>query len=98
MQEIQIQTQGQEDLPGEWNGHLLQYSCLKNPIDRGTWQATSPCSSKELDALTNLTLSLQIKFVCALNFRKWNHTVYLYCAQLLSLCKMSQIYLYFWNQ
>ena len=26
--------------PGEGNGNRLQYSCLKNPIDRGTWQAT----------------------------------------------------------
>ena len=26
--------------PGEGNGCPLQYSCLKNPIDRGAWQAT----------------------------------------------------------
>ena len=26
--------------PGIGNGNLLQYSCLKNPIDRGAWQAT----------------------------------------------------------
>ena len=25
---------------GEGNGHLLQYSCLENPIDRGAWGAT----------------------------------------------------------
>ena len=25
---------------GEGNGNLLQYSCLKNPMDRGAWQAT----------------------------------------------------------
>ena len=25
--------------PGEGNGNALQYSCLRNPIDRGTWQA-----------------------------------------------------------
>jgi len=24
---------------GEGNGNLLQYSCLKNPMDRGAWQA-----------------------------------------------------------
>ena len=23
--------------PGEGNGNLLQYSCLENPLDRGTW-------------------------------------------------------------
>ena len=26
--------------PGEGNGNLLQYSCLKNPMDRGAWLAT----------------------------------------------------------
>ena len=25
--------------PREENGNPLQYSCLKNPMDRGTWQA-----------------------------------------------------------
>ena len=25
---------------GEVNGNPLQYSCLQNPMDRGTWQAT----------------------------------------------------------
>ena len=26
--------------PGEGNGNPLQYSCLENPMDKGTWQAT----------------------------------------------------------
>jgi len=26
--------------PGEGNGYPLQYSCLKNPMDRRAWQAT----------------------------------------------------------
>ena len=26
--------------PGEGNGNSLQYSCLGNPMDRGTWPAT----------------------------------------------------------
>ena len=26
--------------PGERNGHLLQYSCLENSMDRGAWWAT----------------------------------------------------------
>ena len=36
MQEIS----GSERSPGEGNGYPLQYSCLKNSIDRGTWRAT----------------------------------------------------------
>ena len=27
-------------IPGGGNGNPLQYSCLENPMDRGTWQAT----------------------------------------------------------
>ena len=26
--------------PEEGNGNLLHYSCLENPMDKGTWQAT----------------------------------------------------------
>ena len=26
--------------PGEGHGNSLQYSCLENPMERGTWQAT----------------------------------------------------------
>ena len=26
--------------PGEGHGNPLQYSCLKNPMDRGAWWAT----------------------------------------------------------
>ena len=25
--------------PGEWNGYLLQYSCLEDSMDRGAWRA-----------------------------------------------------------
>ena len=35
--------------PGEENGNPLKYSCLKNPIDRGAWQATGHGVAKELD-------------------------------------------------
>ena len=39
-QETRLQSLGQEDPPGEWNDNPLQYSCLRNPVDRGDWQAT----------------------------------------------------------
>ena len=31
---------GSRRSPGEVNGHPLQYSCLRNPMDRGAWQVT----------------------------------------------------------
>ena len=39
-QEIQVQSLGQEDPLEEEDGNTLQYPCLKNPVDRGTWWAT----------------------------------------------------------
>ena len=35
--------------PGEGNGDPLQYSCLRNPVDRGAWRAIVHGVSKELD-------------------------------------------------
>ena len=39
IQETQVQSLGQED-PGGGHGNPLQYSCLENPMDGGTCQAT----------------------------------------------------------
>ena len=36
--------------PGEGNGNSLQYSCLRNPTDRGTWQAIVHRVTKESGA------------------------------------------------
>ena len=40
MGETLVQPLGREDSPGEGNGYPLQYSCLKNFMDRGAWHAT----------------------------------------------------------
>ena len=40
---------GLERSPGVGNGNPLQYSCLENPIDRGTWRATVRRAAKESD-------------------------------------------------
>ena len=37
--EIWVPSLGREDASGEGNGNLLQYSCLGNPMKRGTWWA-----------------------------------------------------------
>ena len=39
-------TPGSERSPGEGNGNLLQYSCLGNPMDKGTWCAAVHGGSK----------------------------------------------------
>ena len=39
--------------PGEGNGNPLQYSCLKNPMDRGAGQATVHGATKSRTRLSN---------------------------------------------
>ena len=58
VQEIQVQSLGQEDPPGEGNGNPLQYSCLENSMDRGAWWATVHWVAKESDTTEQLTLLL----------------------------------------
>ena len=53
-----ISSLGGEDSPGEGNGNPLQYSCLKNPMDRGAWQA-----SKESDTAEQRTLSHLLSYI-----------------------------------
>ena len=38
---------------GEENGNPLQYSCLKNPMDKGAWQATVHGVTKSDTQLSN---------------------------------------------
>ena len=40
--------------PGGGTGNQHQYSCLKNPMDRGAWQATVHGVTKELDTTERL--------------------------------------------
>ena len=40
IQETWVQSLSQEDSPGGGHGDPLQYSCLENPMDRGSWWAT----------------------------------------------------------
>ena len=41
--------------PGGGNGNPLQYSCLENPTDSGTWGDYSPWGSKESDTPEQLS-------------------------------------------
>ena len=48
-------TPGSGRSPGEGNSNPLQYSCLENFMDRGTWQASVHGSHKESDTTEQLT-------------------------------------------
>ena len=41
--------------PGEENGNPLQYSCLENSMDRGTWRATAHEVTKSWTQLSSHT-------------------------------------------
>ena len=41
-------------IPGEGNGNPLQYSCLKNLMDRGAWHAIIHGVTKPLDTTEQL--------------------------------------------
>ena len=51
--------------PGEGNGNPFQYSCLENPMDRGTWQA-SPWGCKESN-IREYTFRLYMRYICISN-------------------------------
>ena len=40
---------GSGRFPGGGRGNPVQYSCLKNPMDRGAWWATVRAVAEELD-------------------------------------------------
>ena len=48
MQEMQVQSLGQEDSPGGGNGNwrILQYSCLENSMDRESLAGYKDLQSK----------------------------------------------------
>ena len=52
---------GLESSPGEENGNLLQYSCLKNPMDGGTWWQPTVHGITELDTTEWLTHAHRIE-------------------------------------
>ena len=44
--------------PEEGNGNPLQYSCLENPVDGGTWQATVHGVAKSWIPLSDFTFTV----------------------------------------
>ena len=59
--------------PGGGHGNPHQYSCLENPMDRVTWQATVHGVTKRWTQLkqlsSNISIFMQILFAIYLKFR-----------------------------
>ena len=62
MQETWVRSLGREDSPGEGNGNPLQYSCLENPMDGGTWWATVHRVAKSRTRLSDFTSTVMSVF------------------------------------
>ena len=60
MQETGGSIPGWERSPGEGNGYTIQYSCLKNPIDRGAWRATVRGVAKSQTTVDTHTLGKKV--------------------------------------
>ena len=45
--------------PGEGNGNPLQYSCPRNPVNRGTWRATVYGTTWQLNNNKKMQLSIK---------------------------------------
>ena len=66
---------------GEGNGNPLQYSCLENPMDRGTWQATVHGVAKSQTRLSDchyyiythiyLYIHIYIRYIYIHTYFKW---------------------------
>ena len=50
--------------PGEGNGNPLQYSCLENPMDRGSWQATVHGVTKVTDMTMTAAAAAKLLQLC----------------------------------
>ena len=55
MQETYVESiSGSGRSPGGGNGNSLRYSCLDNPMDRGTWQGSVHRDAKSWTQLNHL--------------------------------------------
>ena len=63
IQETWVRSLGWKDPLEQENGNSLQYSCLKNPIDRGAWWATVQRIAKCQTRLSNQAHSVHLLFI-----------------------------------
>ena len=59
---MQVRPPGSGRFPGGGNGNPLQYSCLRNPMDRGAWQAAVQRIA-ELDTTEQLAEHVVFKYI-----------------------------------
>ena len=53
------------EISGEGNGTPLQYSCLENPMDGGTWWAAVHGVAKSRTQLSDFTFTFHLSLPCS---------------------------------
>ena len=70
-----VSIPGWERSPGVGHSNPLQYSCLENPMDRGTWRACRyGCNKSEMTETTQHTPQKPRQHCKALYFNKFEKT------------------------
>ncbi|KAB0362803.1 hypothetical protein FD754_006959, partial [Muntiacus muntjak] len=64
----------QKKIPGEENDNPLQYSCLRNPIDRGPWRATVHGVRVRHDLVTEHILAVGLSYMAIITLMFPVHT------------------------
>ena len=62
--------------PGGGRDNLLQYFCLENPMDRGTWQATVHRVAKSQTQLSKITYLIYYNIGSVLCFQFFGNKAY----------------------
>ena len=57
--------------PGGGHNNPVQYSCLENPMDRGTWWATIHGVAKSQTRLSDLNMHTKLSNYCG---QVWEHS------------------------
>ena len=85
---------GCERSPGEGNWSPLRYSCLRNPMDRGAWQATVHGSQKSWPQLSDYTnYSWDVVFLISLlSFLEISKFLHSGWARIPTLCDIKNIF------
>ena len=75
--------------PGGGNDNPIQYPCLKNPMDRGAWQATVHGVTKSQTWLSDWALQgITERLICQKSEQLFTYTCYSHCFPHLSKWKL----------
>ena len=76
---------------GERNGNPLQYSCLKNPTDRGAWRPTVHGVAKSWTRLNNKAELIHGRNLVINNYHSRGNVKWIFFFQVFMVIKLTQV-------